>query len=189
MRYLLGLGVSVGVGLAPYLGKLHIPLFSPLLDLIPESLQSTILPLSSALMGIVAVGVQWYGGGHLTERWLRRAFTAMFLLTIVLFVILAIVHKRVVAVVPYSGGAHFKSFTVGFQRPNKPPCDNLAPAACISDHLTFNPIRIETYFGADPIFYGETALELSYLMFMGSFSTLVGILLLRDERSKRIDKA
>src|SRR5437016_3481091 len=75
IRYLLGFGVSVAIGLAPYLGKVHVPLFSPLLDLIPESLQTTILPLSSALMGIVAVGVQWYGGERLTEQWLRRAFT------------------------------------------------------------------------------------------------------------------
>ena len=77
----------------------------------------------------------------------------MGVVAVVLFLTLAVVHKRVVAKVPYSGGKHFKSSVVGFIRPNKPPCVDLAPGECISDHLTFNPIRIETYFGADQIFY------------------------------------
>jgi len=73
-RYLLSFGVSVGVGLAPYLGNVRVPLFSPLLDLIPATLQNTILPLSTALMGVVALSVQWYGGERVTRKRLRRAF-------------------------------------------------------------------------------------------------------------------
>lgn len=184
IRYLLGFGVSVAIGLAPYLGKVHLPLFSPLLSLIPKSLQDTVLPLSSAFMGIVAVAVQWYGGETVTDAWLRRAFTSALVLILALLLILAIVHKRVVAVVPFSGGSEFESFTIGFGRPNKPPCVDLAPAACISDHLTFNPIRIETYFGSNQVFYGEIVLELLYLLFTGCFGVLVAILLLRDEKEK-----
>jgi len=41
------------------------------------------------------------------------------------------------------GKIHFKSFVVGFLRPNKPACVELAPGECISDHLTFNPIRLK----------------------------------------------
>src|SRR5215469_3210132 len=59
VRYLLGFSVSIAVGLAPYLGLVGVPLFTPLLSLIPQSLQSIAIPISIASMGIIAVLVQW----------------------------------------------------------------------------------------------------------------------------------
>ncbi|HEY8998404.1 MAG TPA: hypothetical protein VIM60_10915, partial [Edaphobacter sp.] len=59
LRYLLGFSISVGVGLAPYLGLVGVPLFTPLLSLIPHSLQHIAIPISIASMGVIAVLVQW----------------------------------------------------------------------------------------------------------------------------------
>ena len=61
VRYIIGFGVGVAVGLAPYLGILNVPFFKPLLSLIPEAVRGTAIPLSAALMGIVAVVIQSYG--------------------------------------------------------------------------------------------------------------------------------
>jgi hypothetical protein len=74
MRLVLGFSVSVGVGLAPYLGKLKVPLFTPMLSLIPQSLQAVALPLSAASMGLVAVLVQWYGSQQIRQKQLSTWF-------------------------------------------------------------------------------------------------------------------
>ena len=78
VNYLIGFSVGVGSGLSVYLGKVHVPLFSPLLDLIPFTLQNTLIPLSSALMGIVAVAVQFYS----YTRWGARRLGGLFARTI-----------------------------------------------------------------------------------------------------------
>src|SRR5688572_28330666 len=50
LRYILGFGVSFGIGLAPYLGTFNIPGFTPVLSLIPKSIQNTAIPLAAILM-------------------------------------------------------------------------------------------------------------------------------------------
>lgn len=44
VHYILGFGVSVAVGLAPYLGRVNVPLFDSLLKLIPTSIHDTVFP-------------------------------------------------------------------------------------------------------------------------------------------------
>src|SRR5882724_5196164 len=81
VRYMVGFGVSVAVGLAPYLGTLHVPLFSSLLDLIPEPIRGTVIPLSAALMGVVAVIVEWYGWERQDLAWFKTIFIRCLVLT------------------------------------------------------------------------------------------------------------
>lgn len=180
VRYLLGFGVSVAVGLAPYLGRVRIPLFSSLLSLIPENIQDTLLPLSAALMGIVAVLVQWYGSDKLTKTWLKRRFSLIVILAIVSFLLLTLVHVLAVVKVPYDGGKKSVSFLVGFSRPNNPPCTaEISDADCIQ-RLTFNPVRIESFWGDRQIRLAKLSLILPYLTFTSLFGMLVGLLLLKD---------
>lgn len=68
VRSLIGFSVGVAVGLAPYLGVTGVPLFTPLLELIPSTARHTTIPLSAALMGLVAMWVQWYGADKLSDR-------------------------------------------------------------------------------------------------------------------------
>src|ERR1700749_4631878 len=81
VRLLLGFGVAVGVGLAPLLGKTGLPGFFTLLSMLPAILRTTAIPLSSFIMGILAVGVQFYGR-HATPSviGLRRAFRVTIIL-------------------------------------------------------------------------------------------------------------
>ena len=180
VRYLLGFGVGVAVGLAPYLGLLNIPLFKPLLTLIPESIREIVLPLSAALMGTVAIVVQWYGGEHLTRAWTKKMFARTLVVLALTFVALTVVHTLVVVTLPIEDDRSI-SFVVGFTRPNRPPCTaDVSDAACIKE-ITSDPSAIESFWGDRQIRIAKLALIFSYLLFTSSFGALVGLTLLRDQ--------
>lgn len=180
VRYLVGFGVGVAIGLAPYLGKLDVPLFTPLLTLIPITIQDTVLPLSAALMGIIAVIVEWYGRERLAKRTLRKIFIRSLVLVLGAFLVLLVVHTLLVVRVPVDGGEDAVSFLVGFERPIRPPCAaDVSDTECIK-LLTFDPSRISAFWGDKAIRISKLTLMLSYLFFTGMFGYLVGILLLRS---------
>lgn len=180
VRYVAGFGVGVAAGLSVYLGKVRVPGFAPLLDLIPGSIQDTMIPLSSAVMGIVAVVIQWYGGDRLTTRWLRRAFGWTILFLAVMFVLLVVVHVFTVVTIPIRGGQESVSFQVGFAaRPQRPPCEaGVSDAECI-ERLTFDSAKIASFWGDRQINLATLSMIGSYVGFTSSFGLLAGIALLR----------
>jgi hypothetical protein len=181
IRLLLGFTVSVAIGLAPYLGRVKVPLFDSLLTLIPDSIQNTVLPLSAALMGIVAVVVQWYGGARLSQGWLDRYFKLTLVIVVLSFVALFVVHTFVVVKVEYLGGKGSKTFLVGFVRPDGEPCTSkMSDPECIK-HLTLDDAAVESYWGSGQVRLSRLALIAPYLIFTGMFGMLVGLLLLRDQ--------
>jgi|SRR5215469_13266514 len=176
VRYLLGFTVSVGVGLAPYLGLVGVPLFTPLLSLIPASLQTIAIPISIASMGIIAVVVQWRKREPGKPLEFRMALTCA-LTTLLLFLaleMLAVAHIEVPAV------GQSVSFAVGFGAPSKPPCEGLSREACIAERLGLDETTIDSYFGDFTTNLTKLALVLSYIGFMSSFGWMVGLLLLRE---------
>jgi hypothetical protein len=181
LRYILGFSVSVGVGLAPYLGKVDVPLFDSLLELIPLNIQDTALPLSAALMGIVAVVIQWYGSSHVSKKWLQKWFVRTLITTLVSFVILFVMHTLLVVKVNIHGGESSVSYLVGFSRPVRPPCTaEISDSACISQKLTLNPADVESFWGSGQVRIAKLALVSPYLVFTSTFGLLVGLLLLRS---------
>jgi hypothetical protein len=181
VRYLLGFSVSVGVGLAPYLGLVGIPLFTPLLSLIPQSLQGIAIPISIASMGIIAVLVQWRKRDPAKPLEFRLALT-LALTTLVLFIsleVLAVAHVDVPAV------DQTISFAVGFTSPQRPPCESLSREHCIADKLGLDQNVIDSYFGDTQTRLTRLALVLAYIGFMSSFGWMVGLLLLR-ERDRQV---
>lgn len=180
VRYIIGFGVGVGVGLAPYLGILNVPLFKPLLSLIPDAIQNTVIPLSAALMGVVAVVVQWYGSERLSRLELRKTFTRTLIILVVTFITLVVVHTMVVVSIPIEKGESL-TFLVGFTRPNKPPCTaEVADAECIK-LITSNPEAIESFWGDRRIRMAKIALMFSYLIFTASFGAMVGLIVLKEK--------
>jgi hypothetical protein len=176
VRYLLGFTISVSVGLAPYLGLVGVPLFTPLLSLIPRSLQGIAIPISIASMGIIAVLVQWRKRDPAKPLEFRLAIS-LAIVTLILFValqILAVVRVEVPA------ADQTVSFAVGLGSPQRPPCENLSRAACIADKLGFDEAVINGYFGDTQTSLTRLALVLSYIGFMSAFGWMVGLLLLRE---------
>ena len=181
VRYILGFGVGVGIGLAPYLGLLNVPLFKPLLALIPESIQNTVIPLSSALMGTAAVVTEFYGGEYISRARLRRLFKRTLLIAIVAFIILIVIHTFVVVTIPILGGKESVSFVVGFTRPNKPPCSaEISDAACLK-LLTLDTSEIESFWGDKQIRFAKGLLIITYLLFTGAFGAIIGLIVIRDK--------
>ena len=69
VRYVVGFGVAVGVGLAPFLGK--VPGLDVLARLFPPDLKSTLIPFSAFLMGLIAVAIQYYSAESISRPVLR----------------------------------------------------------------------------------------------------------------------
>lgn len=178
LRYLLGFSISVGVGLAPYLGLVGVPLFKPLLSLIPQSLQSIAIPISIASMGIVAVFVQWKrrDASNPIEFRLASIFSVAALVLFIAIEVVAVAHVEVPAV------DQMVSFAVGIGSPQRPPCENLSRESCIADRLGFDQALIDGYFGDTRTSLTRLALILTYTAFMSSFGWMVGLLLLRDRQ-------
>lgn len=190
VRYILGFSVSVAIGLAPYLGKLRVPLFAPLLGLLPASIQDTAIPVSSALMGVLAVFVQWYAGERLGRAVLRKWFIRTLLTGLAALFLLVVLNTLVVVSVPFLGGEETASFVVGFSRPVRAPCAaEVSDAECIK-YLSFNPSQVESFWGDRQVRLSRLALILNYVVFMSSFGLLVGLLLLRQpDRAGRLPAA
>lgn len=186
VRYILGFGVGVGLGLAPYLGLMDLPLFKPLLALIPESIQNTVIPLSSALMGTAAVVTEFYGGEYVTRARLRKLFKRTLLIAIAAFIILIIIHTFVVVTIPILGGKESVSFVVGFTRPDKSPCSaEISDAACVK-LLTLDTSEIESFWGDKQIRLAKGLLIVIYLLFTGSFGAIIGLIVIRDKVKTKV---
>lgn len=182
VRSLLGFGVAVGVGLAPLLGKTGLPGFFALLSMLPEVLRTTAIPLSSFIMGILAVGVQFYGRHTIPSKvWLRRAFRITIILLCVFVFVYFVAHALSVQVVPVDGGN--VPLVVGFsERLETCPCTKAASdLECIMG-LSMHPAAIATCFGSRNIALANGVLVFVYLATMGLLGVLVGLLVLMQAK-------
>lgn len=179
VRAILGFGVGVAVGLAPYLGTVGVPGFQPLLNLYPLSIRNVAIPLAAALMGIVAVVVDWYGAERLTPTRLRRMFWRTLTIVGAGFVLLIVVHTAFVVAVPIEGGSDSVSFVIGWTRQATCNCgQELSDAQCIQ-RITFNLAAVDACWGDRGVRFAKLVLILSYLLFTGAFGVLVGITIVR----------
>ena len=195
VRYVVGFGVAVGIGLAPFLGK--IPGADALLTLLPFSLQDSLIPLSAFLMGLIAVAIQFYSGETLRHAALRRRFGVTWLLLLAGFFLLFCFHFLFVVPIPYTynEGRKTARVIIGSSRIRGESCKCVpsdGDKECIRK-LTLNPATIETCWDAGEIQFRGLLLSLSYLMVTGGFGALIGLLLLteqaRQQQKRRPRKA
>jgi hypothetical protein len=190
VRYVVGFGVGVVVGLAPFLGVLPIPLFRPLLDLFPQQLEGDLIPLSAFLMGLVVVAVQFYSGESLSRARLRRRFRLSLVAIVAGFFVFVVLHQLFVVSVDYDGGR--AAFAKSWQRTERCGCNEdpekgwqyLQDKECIR-HLSFDEAAIEECWGSGRLRVVEIALAVPYLLLTSGFGVLVGLLLLTEEARRR----
>lgn len=194
VRYVLGFGVGVAVGLAPFLGTVDIPLFAPLRLLVPEKMRVPAVPLSAFLMGLVAVGVQFAAGERIARRRLRRWFVATFAAILVGVLGMALLHVEVVRTVSVKKrqGKDMRNVAVVVapSRVDPPPrtcsCDpDLDDVSCLEWMGIDN---VEPCWGQRPVAYSRFALTFAYLFLTGSFGALIGLLLLQEDSKKKRKK-
>jgi hypothetical protein len=197
VRRLLGFGVWVALGLAPFLGRVHVPGFSPLLDMYPSTLR-WLIPISGLLMGMLALVVEFAAGRRVSQktltRWFARAvalFVASCGLLIVLYLFLVV---RVDGAVPAAGEgskpATFAVVTGTLEVPPQPPgsdckCNPGWPADKCIEKITLNPANVRLCFGSERVAFASLALAVLYLALTGSFAAGVGLLLLAQRKGAR----
>jgi TIR domain-containing protein len=179
VRYILGFGVGVGVGMAPFLGKYKIPLFEPLLGLFPEESKVSLIPTSAFLMGLVAVAIQFYSGEEIQQGIIGRRFRIGFPLVILaLAALYALYNSRVLQINDPKTGSYVP-YILGWSRlPKGQVC------TCISEE---SDLECAYALGLDlrrcwpSIPQVQMSLHLLYLTLTGGFGTLIGLLLLQEE--------
>lgn len=180
VRYTVGFGVAVAVGLAPFLGKVGVPGFKALILMIPDSLHGNIFPLSAFIMGTLAVWIQWQAGEEPTRQWQNQSFRRFLVLTFVSIGAFIIVQAFVVVTIHGAGMDKPISFLIGFNTPAPhPPCSDLRePNECVKRLVTES--RISEYWGHRQIAVARLALVISYLLSTAAFATLIGLLIIRE---------
>jgi hypothetical protein len=180
VRMMLALTVSVGVGLAPLLGTLSVPLFSPLLSLLPLQIQGVSITLSTAAMALVAIWVQWhatsiFGRGDL-DQWFKKSILS----AVAFFLLLFTANNFLVVRVSYMGGQRAVSFLKGIVRPQPDECAGLSDQNCIKDRLHFDEGSIAGYWGDSQINLARYLFVLFYTVLLSHFAVLIGLLVIRE---------
>jgi hypothetical protein len=181
VRYIIGFGVGVGVGLAPYLGLVEVPGFKALLTLIPDDIQQRVIPLSALVMGVVAVVVQWYGWDKVTDEWLKKWFLRTLIGLLLCICVFTVIQRFVVLKVPIEGDTDYISILVGFERRAHPKCPvTISTLECIRNN-TADPGFVASLYGDTQLNAADLSLTFSYLLVTGLFGVLVGLLMLKEQ--------
>jgi phosphate/sulfate permease len=185
VRSILGFGLAVGVGLAPFLGK--IPGVDALLNLLPRSSRGALIILSTFLMGFIAAVIQFYSAEFLTRRLIRRRFLIAGASLVTGFFLLFVFHSFFVTEVPIKNAKETVPEILGAQRVQGEPCDcppKIPDKLCAQRLGIGNEAAIETCWDPGSILHRRLLLHSSYLIVMGSFGALIGLLLLQGEARK-----
>lgn len=180
VRMVLSLSVSAAVGLAPFLGKVKVPLFTTLLALFPQSIANVAIIFSTATMGIVAAYVQFFGSDRTPLPDIRRKFLVAIRWCIFLLALLLIIYFVTVTRVPFLGGAESASFVTGFTGSRDPRCAQMSSAQCILKVTTFDEANIDAAFGELRIRLAKAMLVIVYVSFMSMFAYAVALIVLEE---------
>lgn len=172
VRYLLGFGVGVGAATLVFLT-------GHLFKVIPDDLRSIALQTSTLLMGLVAVGVQFYAREAIRRRTLRRLFTVgvgVLVAGVVLFLRLYVLHVET-----FELRGETLTVVLSERRLAGPPCpcepeisheDCLLRLGVASARLCWDESRIAAV---------RTSLLLTYLLSTIGFGVLVGLVVIQEE--------
>jgi hypothetical protein len=181
LQWVLGFGVAVGIGLAPFLGERKIPAFEALLEVLPQELRGILIPASALMMGIIAVGVQFYSGEFITRRSLRRRFLVTMISVLIGLLALILVRGSFVIPVTIDPEQGWQELVViGWSR-----LDTCGCPKNISDEKCIERIGIDDVSSCWSTTGVKNSLRLGYLCVMGSFGALVGLLILQTEMRRR----
>lgn len=189
VRYAVSFGVTLVVGFGPFLGKIGVPLFTPLTTLIPLNLQEGVVALAGFLMTLTAVAAQFFAsdGSAFGKRRLRAMFIAVFLAAIVLTLALSVVYSFYVEKIEIEGGTFSARYIVGDTMLPTCPCvaQKKPIATCIGSVITTNPSEVSACYPRSEIAGRQAVLSLLYLLTMLAFGMLIGLVVLRERKPKR----
>jgi hypothetical protein len=182
VKYILGFGVGFALGLARFLGAFGIPGFVPLLALFPIESRVPLIPVSAFLMGLVAVGVQFYSDDAIDRRSLRKPFVVVSGVLVAGLVALLLLYNFVVPI-----GTSKERVIVGWSRLPSPGCEcktSDSDSKCVAGLAQ----ELGTCWTESSIRWVRNGYYLTYLLVTGGFVALVGLLALQ-QKAKREERA
>jgi hypothetical protein len=182
--YLLSFGVTLAVGMAPLLGKVHVPLFTAILDVFPRNLSQTLIPFVAFIMALPAVAVQFLGDDVVARKHLNRWFAWNFAFLALLTITLYVVYSYTVTQVSFEGEHGVVAYVTGSKMLDDCPCvaRRLPITTCIGEAITVNPLQVTACYDPAEINLRKAILSTLYMMLMLSFGTLIGLLIVREQQ-------
>lgn len=185
VRALVALAVTVPIGLAPLLGKFDVPGFTTLLSLFPPALRNEALAYATFTMGLVAVGVQFFGGEITSGRRLRRAFVVLAASLLLLLVTLAYQHSLHVVTVHLGPRQVPVAYVVGSERLHDCSCPpGTGDVQCLVQ-IGLDPSYRSSCWSEADLRSQEFLLVMLYVALMAGIGALVGLLVLKPPKRPR----
>lgn len=181
VKVVISLTVSVGVGLAPLLGATEIELFAPLLGIIPEYQRTVLLTLSTFLVSIVAVFVQFYAREKIPRERLRRWFLRLGGGLLVSTIVFYVLHALFTVEVPLHGGEDSVTLLIAWSRAAECPCATTTTDILCIKEMSIAKEMIDQCWGRRAVIVAGLVIGLPYLALMAGIGALIGLLVVRDE--------
>jgi hypothetical protein len=175
IRVLIGLGISTPIALLPLIGKSDIAPFDTLLALIPDSIQGTVIPLSCAVMSIMAASVEFRVLDHVSRQDLLISARRGLALLSFLLILFLCAYSLLVTNVTILNGSQSVAIITGLGSTNAPPCTGMGVEECLN-YITLKEAKVSSYFGDGRIRVSKIILETLYISFFGAFGNVAGIL-------------
>lgn len=187
LRYALAYTVTLGVGLAPMLGKIHVPGFSSIAELFPQNLQRSIIPFATFLMAIPVMVVHFIGSDRIRVATLKRWFIAVLPMLVVLPLVLFYLYESYVVQVDFEGGRGSASYIVGERMLPDCPCatHHMDIGTCVAQLISANPTAVTACYPRAEINARRAALAIVYLPMMLAFGTLIALIMLKEAQNRR----
>jgi hypothetical protein len=181
VRLVVGFSVGVGIGVAPFLGKVRVLGFEPLSGIFPEHLRDVFIAFGAFLMGVIAVAVQVLA----VPRWKVKRLTTFSVrsmaATLVSMVLLCVVYFLVVVRVQTSG--RDEAVVTGWSRISSCPCTTPSDELC-AEELSLRPGASEVCW-CKQVQVSRLVLCLLYLASIGCFAAVVGSVLAFEQVRQR----
>lgn len=194
VKLILGFGVWVAIGLAPFLGRLNVPVFTAVIALYPTSVQKLLIPVSAFFMGMIAVVVEFASGEDIP----RKVLAGKLRWSVWLFgVSLIALVGTYIFTVQYAAKAVLRDGSVAtvdiavITGTDSVPAQRLGsgcgcpegqPASACLSEISLAPDNVRSCFGSTRITVATFALSLLYLTVTCSFAAAVGLLLLSQRQ-------
>jgi len=181
--YFVAFTVTLGVGLAPFLGLVKVPGFISIGELFPLNLQKAVAAFAAFLLALPAVGVQFFAGDRFNARRLKTAFAIVAVVLLIGILVLYAMYTTFVAQVEI-GGNLSAAYVVGPKMLPDCPCvaQRVQISSCIGPVIDTNPVHVEDCYPREDIVARKNTLSLLYLIVMFVFGVLIGLVVLREKQ-------
>ena len=178
LSVIVGSGVVAGLLAAPFLGAQRIPGFEPLIALFSEREGKGLIPISTFLIGLLTLAVQFYAGEILVRRSIRKAFPILFLIVVGSVLCLMLLYLSYVVSVWNELGGRDETFVVGWSRLSSETC-GCPPSMDDDECIVGLAFDLSSCWSPRSRLGVRLSLFLSYLVAVEGFAALAGLIVLQ----------